>query len=542
MSAPPPQEKLEIATAHGGFYKGLNEFVAIGSKLSISVLVIWAAVYPDWAGQFLNGINGWSFEYFGAWYIYVMAFYLVVCLLLAAIPQTGRIRLGRPGEEPEFSRFSWFSMMFGAGIGIGMLTFSTVEPIAHLGNNPDIITGEVAAHSREALSSVFRWSFLHWGLSAWGCYALVGLSLAYYTYSRGLPLTIRSGLTPLMGKKLEGVLGHMVDISAVIATCLGVAVTIGFGISQFASGLHMVSGADWMIGADASPSTAAMIVALLIIMTASVLSAASGVRKGIKWLSIINMVLSFALLGFFLLFGAGGAAIESFLRGALDYLVKLPLLALTYWPGTGPDPAAALYRWQSVNWTVFYWAWWIAFAPFVGLFLARISKGRTVREFVLGVIIIPALMCFAWFTIVGGTAIELELSGQAGGAILSAQPEAQLFATLDVILSSGLARIGAAIVVVLLLTYLVTSADSAVLIINTINSGGNKDNRASSHIVIWGLILTGLIGALLMAGGMGAVKSAMLIGALPFSFILALLGVALLKAVISDGFRARAGP
>ena len=248
MPLAPPLTTLPIETRQSGFYQGFNQFVAIGSKVLIGLLIIWAAVFPEQAGAFLSALNSWLLAHFGHWYMYVVFFYIAVCLGLAIWPATGRIHLGKPGEKPEFSRFSWFSMMFGAGIGIGMLTYATAEPIFHFGNNPDVIRGLVTAETAENVRPAYKWSFLHWGLSAWACYALVGLALAFFSYSRGLPLTIRSGLTPLFGKALSGPLGHVVDIVSVIATILGVSVTIGYGVSQFASGIFNITGVTWMMG------------------------------------------------------------------------------------------------------------------------------------------------------------------------------------------------------------------------------------------------------------------------------------------------------
>ncbi|MFT4520408.1 MAG: choline/carnitine/betaine transport [Halioglobus sp.] len=471
--------------------------------------------------------------------MYVMAFYAVTCIVLAVIPATGSIKLGQPEDQPEFSRFSWISMMFGAGIGIGMLTFSTAEPIYHFASNPDTILGNAQGETAENVRHAFKWSFLHWGFSAWGCYALVGLSMAFFSFNRGLPLTIRSGLASLFGRNLSGALGHTVDIAAVIATILGVAVTIGFGVSQFAAGMYEVSGAQWLIDSSGSPTNAGMLTALCVIMVASTLSALSGVSKGIKWLSNLNMGLTFFLLSFFLIFGATGLALEGLLTGIWDYVVNLPSMMLTYWAPGENETAAALYEWQSSSWTVFYWAWWIAFAPFVGLFLARISRGRTLREFVLGAMIAPSLMCFVWFTFVGGTAIDLELNGGAGGAILGAGQESQLFVTLRLMLSDSLVPIISSMVVLLLLTYLVTSADSAVFIVNTINSGGDEGPKGYVHIIIWGVALTLVIAMLLVAGGMEALRASMLVGALPFSLIMALMGLSLIKALVHDGMRNR---
>lgn len=540
MSVDSPLTQLDIKLAKKGFYKDYNKVVTISSKVIIFFIVFWAAFFPVEAGDILKKLQNWSFEVFGAWYIYIMAFYVLVCLGLAIHPTMGKIKLGGEKSKPEFSTFSWLAMMFSAGVGIGMLTFSTAEPIYHFASNPDTILGTVPAQSEQTLRSVYKWAFFHWGLSAWGCYAIVGLVLSFFCYNRNLPLTIRSGLTPLFGKKLEGLLGDIVDISAIIATILGIAVTIGYGISQFSSGMYTVTGAKWMVDANGSPTNAAMLTGLFVIMVPSIWSASSGVGKGVKWLSNINLVLSFALLGFFLIFGPSTVALKSLFLGIWDYMLNFPILAVTYWGKSNVEPAATLFKWQSNWWTVLYWAWWISFAPFVGLFFARISKGRTIREFVLGTMLLPSLMCFVWFTFVGGTAIDLELSGKAAGSILNAGQEAQLFATLTAMLSSGAAKMVSVVVVILLLTYIVTSADSAVLIINTINAGGNDRQKGKLHIIVWGLLLTVLIAALLLAGGLTAIKAVMLIGALPFSVIVGLMAISLIKALINDNRRAKA--
>jgi len=525
MSIKKLTDSLTINRADSGFYKGFNQVVTIGSKLLISLLVLWAIIWPQEAAEVLSSIQGIALGSFGAWYIYAMALFFVVCILLAFVPSVGNIRLGGADTQPEFSRFSWFSMMFGAGIGIGMLTYATGEPIYHFANNPDIIQGLVEPKQAETLDSVYRYTFLHWGVNAWCTYALVGLSLAYFGFNRGLPLTIRSGLTPLFGNRLSGVLGHAVDITAVLATILGMAVTIGFGISQFASGVYNITGADWMMN-EGTPSDAAMLLALLVVMALSTLSALSGVGKGIKWLSNLNMGLSCLLLLFFLLFGSSLLSFELLAKGVTDYVVNIVPMVFNV-----EEKGTPLGDWQA-GWTIFYWAWWIAFAPFVGMFFARISKGRSIREFILGAVMVPSLMCFVWFTFVGGTALDLELSGQADGQILGANISAQLYEVINIMLSPEAAQLMSLMIVVLLLTYLVTSADSAVLVINTINAGGDVAHTGRSHIIVWGSALTIVIAALLIAGGLGAIKTAMIIGALPFSLIMVLMALALLKAVL----------
>lgn len=542
MSIKPPLTELPIETADSGFYRGFAKDVAITAKLLVGGLVIWAVAFPDNAGSVLSGLNAFILASFNFWYVYVMAFFFLTCVGVAALPASGRMKLGRPDDTPEFSRFSWFAMMFGAGIGIGMLTYATGEPIYHLQNNPDIIQGHAEASTADAVRSANKWAFLHWGLHAWASYAIVGLALAYFAFRRGLPLTIRSALTPLFGKRLSGPLGLIIDVAAVVATVLGVAQTLGFGVNQFVAGIHRVGFGDWLLTEAGAPSNAAIAVALLVIVGASTLSALSGVGKGIKWLSNINMVLSFALLGFFLIFGATLFGLQSLFVGIFDYLTALPALLFTVWNSDGVDGSVSsqLADWQG-GWSIFYWAWWVAFAPFVGMFLARISKGRTIREYVLGAVIVPSLMCFVWFALVGGTAIELELSGVAQNAIIGTSLSDQLFATLAVMLNDTLAWIFSIMVVVLLLTYLVTSADSAVLIINTINAAGDEGPKARPHILFWGGALALVVGALLMLGGLGAIQTAMIIGALPFSLVMVLMAVSVLKAIWRDSQRERHG-
>jgi choline/glycine/proline betaine transport protein len=546
MSIKPPLTELPIRTAENGFYRGFTKDVTITAKILVGALILWAVAFPEQAGSVLGAMNAFILASFNFWYVYVMAFFITLCLGLALWPRAGRMKLGHHDDVPEFSNFSWFSMMFGAGIGIGMLTFATAEPMFHWGSNPDTIRGLTEGSSAENVRSAYVWSFTHWGLAAWASYAVVGLSLAFFAYRRNLPLTIRSALAPIFGERLSGTLGHVIDIVAVVATVLGVAQTLGFGVEQFVAGLSRIGFGDWLYTATADggqkTSTAAIIFALLIIMGASTLSALSGVGKGIKWLSNINMGLSFFLLLFFLAFGSTFFGLQALVVGIFDYLVSIPQNIFTVWVSDGVDgsEAAQLAGWQG-GWTIFYWAWWIAFAPFVGVFLARISKGRTIREYVLGALVIPSFMCFVWFAIVGGTAIDLELSGEAAGAISGAASSDQLFATLAVILNENLAWIMSLIVVVLLLTYLVTSADSAVLIINTINAAGDEGPKARPHILFWGAALALVVGALIIAGGLGAIQTAMVIGALPFSAVMVLMGLALIKAIWRDGKREAIG-
>lgn len=534
---------LHIKTADTGFFKGLNKSVSLSAILIVFVFLLWVVVARENASGVLVGIQSAFNANFGAWYLYISVFYLILCLGLAIWPKSGKVVLGKAGEKPEFSRFSWFSMMFGAGLGVGMLTYAVGEPVFHFQNNPDVIIGTAEAMAESNIRPAFKWTLLHYGLTAWCIYGMVGLSMAFFSYNEGLPLTMRSGLKPLLGDRLSGPLGHIIDITAIIATITGVGYTIALGIKQFAFGLHNISGAKWIIPEGGSePEFIALILCLIVILAASISSAISGVGKGIKWLSNVNMGLSFFLLLFFAVFGALSGALlfaaKHFGLAIFDYIADFPRISLSVWGGESAadgscvDKGCELGKWQG-SWTIFYWAWWIAFAPFVGLFLARVSKGRTIREFVLGAMIAPALMCLVWFVLAGGSAIYAELYGQANNSIFDSDLSAQLFQTINVILTEGsiAATFMSGVIVVLLITYLVTSADSAILVITTIASGGNASQRYIKHIVFWGCLLAVVVAILLKVGGLDALQAVMIIGALPFSVVVALMGVSLVKAL-----------
>jgi choline-glycine betaine transporter len=602
MSIKLPFTELEIEKAPSGFYEGYSLPIALISKAIMVVLVVWALIWPGNASSVLSSVNGTLLNAFNSFYIVSVGLFAIFLFVLALLPATGSKLLGTEGTKPEFSNFSWFSMMFGAGLGVGLMVFATAEPLGLWGSNPVVISGEVAPNSAEAVQSAYRYTFLHYGFHAWAIYVLTGLSLAYYAYTREMPLTIRSALTPLLGKAANGFVGHLVDVLGVVATILGVSVTIGFGVSQFVDGVYAVSGAEWLMNGDADapkPSTVGLIAALLVIMCLSILSAVSGVGRGIKYLSNLNLVLSAILLLTFVIFGSFAFAMTKFGAGLVDYVLHFvqmsfgaygpqsadafaaaipeaakalpaedlagiysaatsPWVSLSGFTEGLPASAAALnaetiyaageqgrqFGWQS-GWTTFYWAWWIAFSPFVGLFLARISKGRTVREFIFGCVIAPAIVCFLWMTILGGTAIDLELNGDAAGALIGATNTAKLFATLEQMISGGFLSAITIMCVVLIMTFLVTSADSGILVMNTIMSGGEQETGIK-HRIIWGLILTAVIGALIIAGNngaesnpFGALQNAMIIGALPFTIVMVFMMISLIKALYRDSIRAK---
>ena len=603
MSMKPPFTALEVRRAAGGFYEGHSLEIALLSKGIMVALVIWALVWPANANGVLGSLNWKLLEDFNAFYIVIVGLFAFFLFVVAALPQTGKRIMGRPGEGTEFSNFSWFSMMFGAGLGVGLMVFATAEPLGLWGSNPVIVSGDATANTEGALQSAYRYTFAHYGFHAWSIYVVTGLSLAYYAYTRDMPLTIRSALTPLFGKLMNGILGHIVDVLGVVATILGVSVTIGFGVSQFIDGMYAITGMNWMmdLGGEApAPGTVGLIAGLVVIMGLSIISAVSGVGRGVKYLSNLNLVLSLILLFTFVVFGSFVFAMTTYGSAMVDYILNFLSLSFgAYGPQTASEFAAALppdaapfadalkagatnawgsfesfktglegeaanlsdevlqsayaagepgrqFGWQA-GWTTFYWAWWIAFSPFVGLFLARISRGRSVREFIVGCVFAPALVCFAWMTILGGTAIDLELTGAAEGAIIGASNTAKLFVTLGEMLSGTFLSLITVMCVVLIMTFLVTSADSGILVMNTIMSGGDQ-NVGNKHKIVWGVILTAVIGTLLIAGKtnggadpMEALKSAMIIGALPFTIVMGLMCIALAKALYRDGIREKTG-
>ena len=599
MSISKPFTDLKINRATSGFYEGHSVEIALFSKGIMILLVLWALFAPNNANNILGSFNGTLLRNFNGFYIAVVGLFSMFLLAVAIIPNTGKRIMGVAGEKPVFSNFSWFSMMFGAGLGVGLMVFATAEPLGLWASNPEIVRENVTGNSVEAVKSAYRFTFLHYGFHAWSIYVVTGLSLAYYAYTRNMPLTIRSALTPLFGKLMNGPLGHLVDVLGVVATILGVSVTIGFGVSQFVEGVYAITGINWLMDLSGSvplPGTVGLISGLVIIMGLSIISAVSGVGRGVKYLSNLNLVLSIILLLVFVFFGSFLFAMTTYGIALVDYLLHyislsfisfgpvnienyseaLPAVAQPFaselmsgatnaWGsfdgfvgGLNGEAAALdkttlqaaydagtegrLFGWQS-GWTTFYWAWWIAFSPFVGLFLARISKGRSVREFIVGCVFLPALVCFAWMTILGATAIDLEISGVAQGAIIGASNTAKLFATLQQMISGPFLAMITVMCVVLIMTFLVTSADSGILVMNTIMSGGDQETGIK-HRIVWGVIITLVIGTLLIAGKnsngadpMEALRNAMIIGALPFTLVMALMCISLGKALYRDSKR-----
>lgn len=510
--------------AESGFLKGLNPTMAIWSKFIVFAVVVFAVVWTDTAGEVFSAIKNWMVYALKWYYLLIVAFMLFFCIWLL-LSRYGNVRLGDDDERPEFSAFSWFAMLFGAGMGIGLVFWSIAEPIYHFQSNPFI--AENMGQTTEAAETAMRITFFHWGLHPWAIYVVVGLSLSYFAYRRKLPLTIRSSLYPLIGERIYGPLGHAADILAVFGTVFGVATSLGLGVQQLSTGLYNLTGMEMFISYDAEgqqePNLMAMLILIAIISSIATVSVVSGVGKGIRILSELNLWLSIAILAFFLFFGPTRYLLNEFLQSTGDYLREV--IPLSLWSDAYKDT-----EWQGW-WTAFYWGWWISWAPFVGMFIARISRGRTIREFVLGVLLVPTMLAFVWLTLFGGTALWLELNGP-GGIVeaVKADVTSALYVTFDSMNVGVFGTIAAGTATLLIVTYFITSSDSATLVVNTLLSVGDPE-PPTLHRVIWGFAEGAVAAALLIAGGLSALQTASITAALPFSVIMVFMMIGLVRSL-----------
>ncbi len=434
----------------------------------------------------------------------------VVFVLFVAFSKFGKLRIGGKKARPEFSTLAWFSMLFSAGMGIGLLFWSIAEPVYHF-NAPPMAQGGTVQAAKEAM----KVTFLHWGLHAWGIYALVGLSLAYFTYSRGLPLTIRSVFYPFLGDRIHGRIGDIIDIFAVMATLFGLATSLGLGVKQVAAGLGHVFGVDSGVNTQVM-----LIIGITLVATISVVT---GVEKGVKFLSEMNMRIAVLLLLLVVVLGPTVFILKSFIQNTGNYagnLIDLSTWAESY---TGT-------QWQN-SWTIFYWGWWIAWSPFVGMFIARVSKGRTIKEFVLGVLIVPTLITFFWITAFGGTSLHELLGGNptiANG--VNENVATALFVFLE---GFPFATVLNVIAIVLIISFFVTSSDSGSLVIDSLTSGGKIDAPVAQRI-FWALAEGAVAAVLLLGGGLKALQTASIATGLPFTIILLVMCYSLYKGLNED--------
>ncbi len=516
-SVPPRQDHASTQPGKGTFGSHFPApWVFWPSMGLIVVFVLFAVITPDAAADAISAVQKGIIGTLGWYYVLLIAAFVVFALWMG-FSRFGDIRLGRDDdEEAEFRLGSWFAMLFSAGMGIGLVFWGVAEPLNHFAApRPGFEGGEIET-ARQAMTQ----TYLHWGFHAWAIYVVAGLAIAYTVHRKGRPVSIRWALEPLLGDRVKGRLGDVIDITAVVGTVFGVATSLGFGVAQIAAGLDftgVVDGGSGSIGLQLL-----LIAAITGIATASVVS---GVGRGIKWLSNVNMGLAAIVLLFVLIAGPTLFMLREFVQNFGDYFTNVLMLTFDVSAYRGEEGET----WQAA-WTTFYWGWWISWAPFVGVFIARISRGRTVREFVLGVLLVPTLVTFLWFSVLGGNALYRELFGSGGlvGEDGKVGTESSLFTMLDGLPGGGLV-IGLSIL--LIVTFFVTSSDSGSLVVDMLASGGDIDPPKWSR-VMWA-ILEGAVAAALLtvgAGGLGALQTAAIITALPFSLVMIGMAVATTRA------------
>ncbi|MEA5445113.1 BCCT family transporter [Gammaproteobacteria bacterium AB-CW1] len=494
------------------------------SAILAVLFVLYTAIFTLDASARFGAIQAFIVENLGWFYILSVSIFLAFVIFLL-FSRFGKITLGKPGDEPEYTRFSWFAMLFSAGMGIGLLFFSVAEPLFHYAAPPSGTEDSVEA-AREAM----RLTFFHWGMHAWAIYIVIGLSLAYFAYRHDLPLTIRSTLYPVLGKRIYGPIGNTVEIIAVFGTLFGIATSLGIGVTQINAGLHHLGWMDFNVTNQ--------IILITVITLAATVSVFTGLDKGIKRLSEMNLVLGLGLMLFVFILGPTTFLLMSYVQGTGHYLSNLVAMSFQTDAYKGPE-------WQSA-WTMFYWGWWISWSPFVGMFIARISRGRSIREFVGGVLLVPALFTFAWLTIFGNTAIHMELNNLA--ELAGASAETALFQLLG---EFPLAQLTSMVAVIVIATYFITSSDSGSLVIDTLTSGGEL-NPPKWQRVFWALLEGAIAAVLLLAGaqaitngngnnedldatsGLEALQAAAITTALPFCLIMLVICWSLYRGLSRD--------
>jgi glycine betaine transporter len=487
-------------------------------RLSIALvvlLVLAAGVAPDPFNEIVRG--GLVHIIRSAGWLYLLVVFLaLVFLMYLAFGRFGNLRIGGEDAEPEFSRASWMSMLFAAGMGIGLVFWGAAEPISHFSKPPE----GLAPESMDAARAAMRYAFFHWGLHPWAIYALIGLAMAWFQFNRNGRGLVSDMLQPIIGHHHRGWIGRIVNIAALVSTAIGEATKLGFGTIQIAAGMQRVFGVHAGV-----PLQLTIIAVAFVLYMASTLS---GVERGVKWLSNFNLALAALLLALVLVLGPTGAIFNTFTTTLGSYLNQLVTMSLRMSPFSSSTWVA--------DWTIFYWAWWISWAPFVGSFIARISRGRSVREFVVGVVLAPTLLGFFWFSVFGGTAIWSQIFGHADLVqALGNGYETVLFTLFD---SMPLPLLLSCIALVLLMIFFVTSADSGVLVLASLSTEVAGDPPAKRKLA-WGVGIALIAGALLLAGGLDALQGMITISALPFALLMVLVMVSLYRVLDQEYTRER---
>lgn len=494
---------------------GVDRFVFSVTAALIVAFIAWGIISPDSVAATADTAFSWAMVN-ASWLLNVVMMVGIGATVYLACSRFGRIRLGTDDEEPEFSRFSWVAMMFGAGIGVGIFFFGPSEPLSYYLTPPP---HTVDPETPEALHQAMAQSHFHWAVAAWALYALVGGALAYSSYRRGRPALLSSAFRSLLGPRANGVLGRVIDMLAIFATVFGTAATLGLSAIQIGQGVEIVSGAG-PLGNNA-------LIAIITVLTCGfILSAVSGVSRGIRYLSNTNITLTLALVAFVFLAGPTLFLLNLIPSGILTYFQELPAML-----GKSLSWGEETIDFQS-GWTSFYWAWWIAWTPFVGMFIARISRGRTLREFAVVTLAVPSLILALAFTVFGGAAITLSREGVAGFDG-SATPEQVLFALFDTL---PLAQLTPFVLIFVLAVFFITSADSASVVMGTLSSQGDTAPK-KLVVVFWGLAMMGIAVVMLLTGGedaLSGLQSLTILIALPFSVVLLALVVAFIKDLSTD--------
>ncbi|QDP39208.1 glycine betaine uptake BCCT transporter [Radiobacillus deserti] len=479
-------------------------------SLFISIIfVLWGAIAPKNLNYVSTSTQSFLTDKFGWLYIFSVTIFLVYCIYLI-VSRYGKMKLGKPEDQPEYSRLSWLAMLFSAGMGIGIIFWGSAEPLVHFAAPP-----EAEPETIEAAKKALRYSAFHWGFHTWGIYTIIALSIAYFKFRREVPGVISATFQPLLGDKVNGVIGKIIDIIAVFATIFGVATSLGLGASQIGGGLAFIS--------DIENTMTTKFIIILIVTVLFMISAWSGISRGIKYLSNINIILAIILLVLTIILGPTGYLFETFAKTTISYFKSIPADSFRF---TSNDPQ---YKQWIKDWTVFYWAWFIAWSPFVGTFIARISKGRTIREFVTGVLVIPTVFCVLWFAVFGGSSLFQETEGINKGLTDLATEEAMfgMFSSLP------FGTIVTVLALVLIGTFFVTSADSATFVLGMQSTNGNL-NPPNAVKLTWGVIQAATASVLLASGGLGALQTASIVSAFPFIFILLIMIISLTKALRED--------
>ena len=487
--------------------------LVIGATLFFVVLLVaMILIVPEQTQTLLNAAKSGIFANF-SWF-YVLAFSVFLgFLVILSVSSLGNIKLGNDEEEPEFGFLSWLAMLFAAGMGVGLMFFGVAEPLTHYLS--DITTGSAEHKQQEALlHTVF-----HWGIHAWAVYGTIALALAYFGFRYKLPLALRSCFYPLLKERINGKLGDLIDIMALLATLFGIITTLGFGASQLGAGLHQLG---WI----SENSFSLQIVVITVVMSLAIFSAISGVGKGVKILSELNLTLAFCLLIFVLVAGPTLYLLSAFSDNIGTYLSNLVQLSFKTYVYEQEHTG-----WFS-GWTILYWAWWCSWAPFVGLFIARISKGRTIREFIFGVLVIPSMFGILWFTVFGNTAIWLN-DGEAAGTLgqMISSPETLLFKFLDYLPLSGVTGLVSLVVISL---FFITSADSGIYVLNNIASRDKSLAAPRWQAVMWGVLMSVVAIVLMQSGGLANLQAMTLLVALPFAMLMLLMCCSLWKGLNAD--------